>query len=289
MLGLGDRAVPGAAALHDGALEEALRELRGEQDEHVLAAGRLSEDRDVRRVAAEGRDVGLHPLERGDLVERAEVARGVARVAALAQRRVPEPAERAEAVVERHHDHAMQGGQAAAVVEARGADGVAAAVDPDHHRQARIGGRAAQGGRVDVEREAVLVTDQRARLGRGVAADAARELRAGGAEGERLAPAGRGQQRLGRAPAQLADRRLGVGDAEPGVAAVLARGADHVACRRLAERRGIGGRQRGRRLRRTAREAETEHETANDATHHPAPPTAEDRPSERGRSSSVTS
>ena len=60
-------------ALHDAALEQAACLRRSEQGEHALAAGGLAEDRHVAGIAAEGGDVVAYPLQRGDLVEQAEI------------------------------------------------------------------------------------------------------------------------------------------------------------------------------------------------------------------------
>ena len=56
------------AALHDGAPEEARGGRRAEQRRHAEPSGGLTEDRDVARIAAEGRDVVAHPPQRGQLV-----------------------------------------------------------------------------------------------------------------------------------------------------------------------------------------------------------------------------
>ena len=67
---------------------------------------RLAEDRHVVRVAAEPRDVALHPPQRRLLVHEAVVARGLIRGLG-GQRRVREEAEEAEAVVDRDDDRAL--------------------------------------------------------------------------------------------------------------------------------------------------------------------------------------
>ena len=119
----------GGPALGDGPPEQALGPGHGQERADAHGAGRLAEDRDVGRVAAEGRDVVAHPLERGDLVEQAEVRIAVGEV---------EEALGADAVVDRHADDAVAG-EAAAVVGRAGPDLEHAARDPDHDRQA--GGR----------------------------------------------------------------------------------------------------------------------------------------------------
>ena len=57
------------------AAEQSLRRGHAEQAGDFAAAAGLAEDRHVGRVAAELRDVVAHPLERGDDVEHADVAR----------------------------------------------------------------------------------------------------------------------------------------------------------------------------------------------------------------------
>ena len=89
---------------------------RGEQIRHRHPARRLAEDRDVRRVAAEGRDVLAHPFEGGHLVEQAPVAeRALGFV--VGERAVSEIAEDAQAIVDGHDHDVAARGQAAAVVE----------------------------------------------------------------------------------------------------------------------------------------------------------------------------
>ena len=84
LVGQGRRRDPAAAGLHDGLLVEALGALGVASSASVLiAAGALAEDGDVLRVAAEGRDVPLHPLQRRDLVHQAVVAERLAGLAAL--------------------------------------------------------------------------------------------------------------------------------------------------------------------------------------------------------------
>ena len=58
-------------------MEQAARQRRQHQQSDILRAGRLPEDRDVVGIASEVRNVRLHPLQRGDLVHDAVIARGV--------------------------------------------------------------------------------------------------------------------------------------------------------------------------------------------------------------------
>ena len=150
-----------------------------------------------------------------------------------------EPAEHAEAVVDGDDDDVAFGREARPVVDARIADRVAAAVDPHHHRQARVALRHRVAGelrRVDVEVEAVFVADDLGRVGHV-------ELHALLAGLARLAHAIPGFGRLGCAPAQLAGRRLSERDALPDVRGVVfVREADDAALgeRALGSRVGFG-------------------------------------------------
>ena len=122
------------AALRDRAVEEARRERRRELRVHAQPAGRLAEDRHVVRVAAELRDVALHPAQRGLLVHQAVVAGAHGRATPALSAgcaRKPEPA---EPVVDRDDDRALLDEPRRVVVVAL-ADRQRAAVDPDHHRQ----------------------------------------------------------------------------------------------------------------------------------------------------------
>ncbi len=133
-----------AAALGDRVREQAGRRGRGHVVAHALAAGRLAEDRDIARVAAERLGVVPHPAQRRLLVLQAVIAAGPAGPFGV-QRRQREEAERAEPVVDRH-DHSVAGdGERPAVVDAPRSAGEPAAMDPDHHRPRPEAGR---GGRV---------------------------------------------------------------------------------------------------------------------------------------------
>ena len=60
-------------ALEDGARDERPRGGRPEQRTDAHRPRRLAEDRDVARIAAEGRDVIAHEAQRGQLILEAEV------------------------------------------------------------------------------------------------------------------------------------------------------------------------------------------------------------------------
>ena len=96
--------IRGQAAFHNGLLEQSLILRRGELHHHAAAAGRLSADGDVFRVAAKGRDVALHPAGACLLVEVAEVC---GRIRLLrGDIRVAQEAEGIQPVVDRHHHNA---------------------------------------------------------------------------------------------------------------------------------------------------------------------------------------
>ncbi len=124
----GQHLMPGAT-LGDGPAEAARRSGHRQEGHHRHGPGGHAEHGDVVRVPAEGPDVRLDPVERGELVEDPPVRRAVVQEEeALA----PEP------VVEGHADHAVAG-EAVAVVPGDAARPVpeGAAVDPHHDRQSR--------------------------------------------------------------------------------------------------------------------------------------------------------
>src|SRR5206468_6228977 len=65
----------GRSALRDGAMEQALGSRHPEQRADFSRAARLTEDRDVRRIAAEARNVVAYPLEARDDVLHPDVRR----------------------------------------------------------------------------------------------------------------------------------------------------------------------------------------------------------------------
>ena len=167
-------------------------------------AGRLAEDREVVRVAAERRDVVLHPGEGGNGVEERLVAgRFAARL--LGEFRVREEAECAEAIVEVDEHHALLRQVLAVVVRAVAASlGVGAAVDPDHDRPPLV---RAVGVRPDVQEQAVLAGLRRiGKVGGDIDRPPLRRgpLQAGAGELLRLADPVPPDDRLRRAPAEIA-------------------------------------------------------------------------------------
>ena len=122
---LSRRDLVGCAALQDRPPEQPLGAGHREQHADAHRPGGLAEDRHVAGVPAEGSDVLPHPLQRGDLVEQAEVGDAVAEIEEPLRARTP---------VDDDTDHPVPG-EAAAVVGRRRADLEHAALDPDHHRQ----------------------------------------------------------------------------------------------------------------------------------------------------------
>ena len=182
---------PGAArALHDGLLEQARGTFGREQvHAHARRAGRDAADRHVARVAAERRDVLLHPAQRLALVfER------VAAVEVRAERRVRHEAERAEPVVRRDDDEVAFARQVIERIQLGAAADERAAIEPHQHR-ARLARRRGRHGHVEVQ--AIFVV---ARFGEAEAHD----LRAGRPVFARIEFARPGRDGSGRFEAQIA-------------------------------------------------------------------------------------
>ena len=102
-LRLGDRVHVHSPALHDGASEEPSGGGCAEQGGHAEASGRLPEDGDGARIAAEGRDVVPHPAQRGQLVLQAPVPDQPVRIGQVP---VTKEAQGTEPVVD-GHDHGV--------------------------------------------------------------------------------------------------------------------------------------------------------------------------------------
>lgn len=200
--------------LHDGRGEGQRGRRVREELLHGLAAGGLAKDGDALRVAAEGRDVVLDPLQGEALVEVASV------LGALGDLRGVGEAEDVGAVVDGDDDNVLGDGEGAAVVDgqAGGAELEVAREDPEH--DGLLGGRGRGGRREDVEVEAVLalgrqgpgrVTEDGLLEGLGVAA-VGELLDAGGLEGRRGERGGPFCRGLGRG--EPLRRRLGEGNSE---------------------------------------------------------------------------
>ena len=131
-------------ALDDGLVEQVRCARRGQLAHDAVAAGGLTENRHVLRVAIELIDIGLHPFQCQLLILQAEVG--------IPQRFMGQEAQGAQAVIEGYHHHALLHQPHRIVTGAAGAIDKGAAVDPDHDRI--LTGRFR---RVDVEEQAVLV------------------------------------------------------------------------------------------------------------------------------------
>ena len=202
-----------SAALDDGLLEKPARCGGRHQRQNANAARRLAEQGDVAWIAAERFDVGLHPFQRGDLVEDAVIRGGdVFGLGFFVKRWMAEKAQHAEAVVE-GDSHYVALGERRSIVDLHprcaGLEG--AAMQPDHHGQScavRVRGRPY------VEREAVLAhIGERDFHGGG--------LRAGPAVCEGGAHPVPGSRRHGSTPAQGSYGWRGVGQALEDVKAAL--------------------------------------------------------------------
>ena len=114
-------------------MEQTRRRRRGHQGRDFPAPARLAEDGDVARIAAELGGVVMHPAQRLDDVELADIA--AVGEAGIEVGQV-EVAEGVEPVVHRDHDHVAPVRQPVAdrVEAVRRAGGIAAAMQPDHHR-----------------------------------------------------------------------------------------------------------------------------------------------------------
>src|SRR5687767_13826539 len=115
----------------------------------------MTEDRDAIRISAKCGDVALHPAQRLDLVEQAVIARGSLR-RFPGERGMSEKAERAEAVVDRHHDDTKRCENSRVVATATVRE--RSAVQPHHHRALST-----ELGCENVERQAILVGGSEAR------------------------------------------------------------------------------------------------------------------------------
>src|SRR5678815_3475115 len=108
-------------------MEESLGGRHREQRTDFACATRLAHDRYVIRVAAEGRDVVAHPLQRGHYIQNPGVRR--------ADLRKVKETKRVETMVDAEHHDIVLPRHVRAVVHrvAAVAAGESAAVQPDHH------------------------------------------------------------------------------------------------------------------------------------------------------------
>ena len=181
---------------------------RREQGPDRAAAGGLPADGHPFGIPTEGGDVALHPAQGLDLVQQTSVVRGVG-----------DPAEAVEAEpVREGHRHDAVAVEGAAVVPGAGRRPrlVAAAVDPDEHRQSGGGLTGHRGEHVDVQRR--VARDGRFRDGGHLAERTTlgrRTVRA------RVADARPGSGRDRRGEAVRSDRGLGERQPEEGGRAVV--------------------------------------------------------------------
>ena len=153
-LGVQRRGLQAGAALQNDPAVEPRRRWRRHQVTGAPGAGAFRKQGDVLGVAPEGRDIGLHPAQRRLLVHQTIVAAGV--LARFGKARMGQPAQGAEAEVERHDHPALISRQPRRVVVGPCSDREGAAVQIDHDRQGRVG--ASRRG-VDVQKQAVLGPD----------------------------------------------------------------------------------------------------------------------------------
>jgi hypothetical protein len=96
---------------------------------------RLARERDPGRIAAEGRDVATHPVERRDHVQKTVITRHPA-LRFTTELGMREKTEGAEAIIERHDDDTSGGKCRAVVNRYRARSGCkTAAMNPHEHRQ----------------------------------------------------------------------------------------------------------------------------------------------------------
>jgi len=122
--------------------QQAARERRCHEVHDTERTRGLASDGNIGGITAERGDVVLHPRQRANLVEQTVIARDALK-GLPAELRMREPAQHAEAVVDRHDHHAARG-EALAVVHrvATGAGLKRTAIDPDEDRCVpRIRGR----------------------------------------------------------------------------------------------------------------------------------------------------
>ena len=210
----GLRRIHQPAAAHDhGLVEQALGQRRSAQELDAARSGALPENHHIVRIAAELGDIALDPLQDGDLVERAPVARGMLGILRR-EGGMGEEAERPHAVVERH-EHDILAGPLLAVELRLAAPALAqaAAEDPHGHRQflVHLPGRLGP----DIQIEAILAVRSLvtvAPLG-GVAAGIMGGLESRMAEFVADAHPFPGHDGLRGTPAVLPDGRCGIRDA----------------------------------------------------------------------------
>jgi hypothetical protein len=154
---LGGRHLDQRPALHDGAVEEALRPIHGHQQRDFASAAALAEYQHIARIATELGDVVAHPFERQHQVENAGGA-GIGEAFAMVGQ--VKLAKNVEPMIDAHDHDVTALGEPDTVVGVAGTRTgyETATVEPDHDRTLAA---VAQCGRPDVEEEAVLALGQR--------------------------------------------------------------------------------------------------------------------------------
>ena len=123
-----------AAAFGNGVAEQPLGQRRYTQGVHAGGARGFARDGNLLGVAAEGRDIVVHPLQRPDLIQQAVVTGGAV-FGFLRKLRVGIVAEHVQAIGAVHHDNAPPRQRFAVVFRIPGlAAGEGAAVDKEQHR-----------------------------------------------------------------------------------------------------------------------------------------------------------
>ena len=226
----------GRAALDDGAMKQAVAGGRHHLQSDAVGAGGRSCERDLLRIAAERRDVVLHPDQSRALIHQPIVSRGM-RGIFRHECRVDEEAKWSQPVIGRDDDRTGLLGEAPSVVrgEIRGRSNERPGVQPHEHGHARGHRRL---GHPDIQLEAVFHARHRTRSNRGA-------IRRWRDRGEPTRPR---NNRLRRLPAVAAGGRCGKRDAEEraGRAKVLALDFSMIG-RHDAPDLGLEGRQTGSR------------------------------------------
>ena len=126
------------ARLHNGSRKQSGCFRHREQRHGTHCAGGFPENGDLRRVTAKGSDVLLHPAKCCQLVHQSEITERSIRGRFIRQSRMRKVTEWAEAIVDRHDDHALPGELCSIENRERsGTDHMRATMNPNHHSQAR--------------------------------------------------------------------------------------------------------------------------------------------------------
>ena len=106
----GQEGSPAAAGFHDRALEKTLGRIRRHQGQDRAAACAFAKQGHLVRIAAKGRNIGLYPFQRRDLVHHSIIgARLASRLGFRAEGGMGEIGETAESIVEADKDNPRLG------------------------------------------------------------------------------------------------------------------------------------------------------------------------------------